>query len=204
MKLYLVRHGESEANRLRIISNRPTFDHALTETGRQQAADLAANLSGIPFWHLYGSPVKRARQTTEIVSQALGIPFTITDALREYDCGLIEGRGDDEAWEMWRALWHDWLDHQRHDRCIEGGETFHDIRARYVPFIEGLIAAHGQADHNFLLVGHGGTTRMMLPLILSNADQVFNRPFRMDYTSPVIVEYRDGGLVCVSWCGEVM
>ncbi len=204
MRLYFVRHGESDANRLHIISNRPTFDHSLTDKGRQQAADLAATLAGIPFVHLYGSPVKRARQTTEILSQALGVPFTITDALREYDCGIIEGRSDDDAWKIWGELWHDWLDQQRYDRCIEGGETFHDIKARYLPFIEGLIAAHGQTDHNFLLVGHGGTSRMMLPLVLSNAEQVFSHDYGMDYTSPVIAEYRGGGLVCLSWCGAAI
>jgi broad specificity phosphatase PhoE len=44
MKLYFVRHGQSEANISRVISNRG-WVHPLTEKGLQQAHDLAARLA---------------------------------------------------------------------------------------------------------------------------------------------------------------
>src|SRR5438309_10652152 len=45
-RLYFVRHGESEANRLKVFSNRDVA-HGLTETGRAQVERLAAALTHV-------------------------------------------------------------------------------------------------------------------------------------------------------------
>ena len=68
MRLYFIRHGESEANVLHEISNRGA-KHGLTEKGRAQVAALAQKLGAIPFVKLYSSPLLRAIQTAEILSQ---------------------------------------------------------------------------------------------------------------------------------------
>jgi broad specificity phosphatase PhoE len=52
MMLYFVRHGESEANTLGVISNRG-LRFGLTDTGRQQAAALAEKLGEIRFANLH-------------------------------------------------------------------------------------------------------------------------------------------------------
>ncbi|MEJ5311226.1 MAG: histidine phosphatase family protein [Anaerolineae bacterium] len=88
MKIYFTRHGESEANLLWEHSNRG-FKHPLTEKGRVQANALARKLDGIVVTWLFASPIMRAVQTAEILSDALGVPYEITDALREYDCNLL-------------------------------------------------------------------------------------------------------------------
>ena len=88
MKLYFVRHGESEANTQHVISNRES-PFPLTPKGRQQAETLAEKLKGNPFCTMFSSPVLRARETAEILSAALGIPYQVTEALREYDCGIL-------------------------------------------------------------------------------------------------------------------
>src|SRR5579859_6938005 len=108
MKLYFVRHGESEANVLRIISNREE-PHALTSNGRQQARALADSLQGTAFARIFSSPVLRARQTAEILAERLGVPYEVTEALREYDCGILEGKGDAPSWALHQANFHEWL-----------------------------------------------------------------------------------------------
>jgi broad specificity phosphatase PhoE len=55
MKLYFVRHGESEANILREFSNRG-FKHGLTERGFQQAKQLGLNLEGISIKKYTAAP----------------------------------------------------------------------------------------------------------------------------------------------------
>ena len=109
MKLYFARHGESEANVLRVISNRGSR-HGLTEKGRWQAAELASNLKGSGATRIYSSPLLRACQTAEILSSALGVDYDVTDALREFDCGIAEGRSDPESWEMHRQVMEEWLE----------------------------------------------------------------------------------------------
>ena len=79
-KLYFVRHGESEANTLRIISNRESR-FGLTALGRQQALTLAHSLSAVPISAIFTSPLLRARQTADILSRHLGRAYNVTDAL---------------------------------------------------------------------------------------------------------------------------
>src|SRR5262245_51081645 len=107
MHLYFVRHGESEANVLRVISNRQ-LPHGLTEKGKQQASVLAESLKSVPIAALYSSPILRAIQTSEILAKTLAIPYETTDALREYDCGVLEGRADDDAWRQHDVIFERW------------------------------------------------------------------------------------------------
>jgi broad specificity phosphatase PhoE len=171
MKLYFVRHGESEANILREVSNRG-LKHGLTDKGRQEAVTLAAKFKGISGAKIFSSPLLRAVQTSEILARELGVPFEITDALREYDCGIIEGKSDEASWELYTRVMYDWLEGRWESR-IEGGESFLDMRARFVPFIERLTQESRESENNLVLVSHGGLYRHMLPLILTNVDAHF-------------------------------
>src|SRR5690242_1411939 len=102
MKLYFVRHGESEANIQHVISNRES-PFGLTSLGRKQASTLAEALKDISLTAIYSSPVLRARETAEILSQSFHLPYQVTEALREYDCGILEERSDEESWNLHRS-----------------------------------------------------------------------------------------------------
>jgi broad specificity phosphatase PhoE len=203
MRLYFVRHGESEANVLHQISNRG-LKHELTNTGRQQAAALAEKLSPIPVTQIYASPVLRAVQTAEILSTTLNVPFEITDALREYDCGILEGQSDPDSWAAHKRNFEDWLLRKQWDHHIEGGESFLDIQARFVPFIQSLIQKYASSEAHVVLVGHGGTYACMLPLVLTNIDHRFMRdlPYGFGYTTLIQTELQPTGLVCLEWNGN--
>ena len=192
---------ESVANTLRVISNRHV-PHPLTEVGRQQAAELAAALAGVSWAGLYASPILRAVQTAEILAAAFNLPIQIADALREPDCGELEGRSDEAAWDEHQRVMVDWLLHEKFDSRIAGGESYWDVRARFVPFIGQLITQHAHTAHNLLLIAHGSLLYMMLPEVLSNIDLAFAREQPMPNTAVIVAEQREGGLTCVEWCGE--
>jgi broad specificity phosphatase PhoE len=198
MKLYFVRHGESEANTRHVISNRES-PFQLTDLGRGQAKVLAERLKDIPFTAIYSSPVRRARETAEILSRALRLPYQVTEALREYDCGILEDQSDAVSWRLHREIYEDWTLNHNYQRQPDGGECFEDIRERFVPFIEALI--HDGLDNNdhILCVGHGGLFQLMLPLVLINVDDAFVRSHEIDHTHCVIAEQRREGLVCLQW-----
>jgi broad specificity phosphatase PhoE len=198
MKLCFARHGESEANVLKVISNRGSR-HGLTEKGRRQAAELASNLKGSGATRIYSSPLLRALQTAEIVSSALGVDYGVTDALREFDCGIVEGRSDPESWDLHRQVMEAWLQHGELDARIEQGESFRDIQNRFVPFIESFLEEQDEADA-CILVGHGGLYLCMLPLILVNVSPAAALPF--PNAAYVLTELRSDGLVCLEWCGR--
>src|SRR5512138_1534833 len=131
MKLYFARHGESQANIIHEISNRG-LKYPLTKKGREQALALARRLETRPVSHIYSSPVLRAIETSVIIANHLGVEYEVTEALREYDMGIMEGRGDEEAWRQWQQLFDDWSRRQLWDQRVEGGENFHDVKNRFV------------------------------------------------------------------------
>jgi len=195
MKLYFVRHGESEANIQHVISNRESL-LGLTERGREQARALADNLKDIPFTTIYSSPVLRARETTEILSQVLRVPYQITEALREYDCGILEEKSDEESWRLHQYYYEDWTLRHNYLSKPEGGENFIEIRDRFVPFIESFKR---EGDEHILLIGHGGLFHLMLPLVLTNIDHEFVSAHGIGHTECIIAELHPQGFICCQW-----
>ena len=201
MKIYFARHGESEANLLHEFSNRG-IKHGLTDNGRAQAAELAAKLASEPIRRIYSSPLLRATQTAGTLAEALGLEVEVTDALREYDCGVLEGRSDEDGWKTYYRVLEAWIERREWDERIEAGESFNDIRARFVPFIEGLTREYKNDPGKIVLVGHGGTYRCMLPLVLPNIGFDFAMQNTISNTGCVVAELTPRGLRCVEWCGE--
>ena len=195
MKLYFVRHGESEANTQHIISNRESSFH-LTERGRGQIMTLAHNLKDVPFTAIFSSPILRTRETADFLSQAFHLPYQVTEALREYDCGILEEKSDEESWRLHREFYDSWTLHHNYSNKPDGGECFLDIRERFLPFIESF--KHESDDH-VLLIGHGGLFHLMLPLVLTNIDNEFVRTHWIDHTECVIAEWHPEGFVCQQW-----
>lgn len=198
MKLYFIRHGESEANTRHIISNRASPYH-LTERGRQQAQQLAERLADVPIDAIFSSPVLRARETAQILSTAFGVHYQVTEGLREYDCGILEERCDAESWALYSKYYKEWTLHQNWESKPEGGENFLDIRNRFLPFIESLKDG---GRENILLIGHGGLFQLMLPLILTNVDSDFVRSHMIHHTEPIIADLNSEGWVCRQWGDE--
>jgi broad specificity phosphatase PhoE len=154
----------------------------------------------VPLAAIYSSPIMRAAQTAQIVATSKGLPIEFVDALREPDCGIMEGRGDEEAWAEHRRVSEAWVWQRRFDSRLEGGESYNDLRARFVPFVDRLIAAYGDSDRNILLISHGSLLYLMLPLVLTNIDLATVGDYPMPNTAVIVAEMWTKGLVCVKWC----
>lgn len=198
MKLYFVRHGESEANVQHVISNRES-PFGLTERGKRQARTLAGKLKDISFTAIFTSPILRARETAEILSKLFRLPYQVTEALREYDCGILEEKSDEESWRLHQEYYEDWTLRHNHSNKPEGGECLVDIKNRFLPFIHSLSQ---DGDDHILLIGHGGLFHLMLPLVLTNIDNDFVRTHWIGHTECIIGELRAHGFVCRQW-GDV-
>ncbi len=202
MRLYFARHGQSEANTRHIISNRDR-PLGLTALGKEQAKAVAENLREVPISIIFSSPVFRARETADIISSTFGIPYKITEALREYDCGILEDHSDEESWRLHRQYFEDWTLRQNYLSKPKGGECFEDIRERFISFIEDLTRNELYKDAHILLIGHGGLFLLMLPLILSNIDHSFAVLHGIGNAEYILAEQKENQLVCLQW-GQVI
>jgi broad specificity phosphatase PhoE len=199
MKFLFARHAESEANVFRVISNRGLV-HPLTVRGREQARDLGENLRWAGVTEVLSSPLLRATETAAIVSHELGLERQIADALREYDCGDIEGKADDASWEVHAAALRAWLQESRMEVRTAGGESYEEIRDRFVPFIEGLKHNDGVT----LLIGHGGVFRLLLPEVLKNVDRAMVSARDIPHCGVITAETLGEDLMCTNWCGDTI
>ena len=86
MKLYLVRHGETDANRLGLSQSPKT---PLSEDGLKQAKIVARRLAGIKIDIIYSSTYLRAKRTAEVISKEIDEPI-------EYWGKLIEAGSSEE------------------------------------------------------------------------------------------------------------
>jgi broad specificity phosphatase PhoE len=202
VRIIFTRHGESEANIERIISNRD-LPHKLTTRGITQAATLAERLAtAFNVQMLYTSPILRAEETAKILAKKLGLPIFVSDALREYDCGMMEGRGDSEAWATFRKLIHFWDEKREHDQHIlPDGESFNDMRSRFVPFVTKVIEENKELTGDILLVSHGGLLHQMLPLVIRNIDRPFTKEHPIGVRELITCSITGVGLICNQWAG---
>jgi probable phosphoglycerate mutase len=203
MRLYFVRHGESEANLLNEFSNRG-LKHGLTEKGKRQAYALAQSLHSVPVVAIFASPLLRARQTAEILARELGVAYQVPDALREFDCGILEGKSDTASWQAYWQLSEAWLSREDWEQRLVQGESFVEIQRRFVPFVEQVLQRYGTTASAVVLVGHGGTYRCMLPLVLRNIDFRFSSEHGMSHTGVIVAGLRPEGLVCLAWGDTVL
>ena len=87
--LYVVRHGETEWNAVNKVLGRT--DIPLNSRGIEQAHELARSLRDVQIDVFLCSPLCRARQTADAISNETGISYRIDDRLIEMDYGPYEG-----------------------------------------------------------------------------------------------------------------
>ena len=87
--LYL-RHGETETNRLGLITG--ATDIELNQRGREQALAAAALIKDLSIDAIYSSPLRRARDTADCVAHVVGVPVIVVQGIAERGFGELEGK----------------------------------------------------------------------------------------------------------------
>lgn len=147
VKVYLLRHGQTNYNVLGLCNDRPTSDVRLTALGREQAESAGARLRGVRLDRILTSELPRTRETAEIVNRDRGVPVAAHPDLNDWRTGL-DGR---PVAELYAAIAGDPL----HTR-LDGGESLAEHRARVFRFFDWLRT---QPDDAVLVVAHEETLR---------------------------------------------
>ena len=158
MRLIIVRHGESEWNRIGRYQGQ--YDAPLSEMGVRQADALAERLRTESFHTIYASPLQRARLTGEAVHRFHpDTPVVIEPAVIEIDHGEWAGLMVDEVIAKYGNGLREWRLHPTRSH-MPGGESFSDILKRVLDFKERLIQTH--PDQTVLVSTHDVVVKILV------------------------------------------
>lgn len=151
MRIYLIRHGQTDANRNAVIQGRA--DNPLNETGRDQARQTGQYLKklDINFDFCVSSPLDRAIETTEIIKDILGLKMKtyIEDELIERDFGDFDGNRIEEGY--FKAV---------HEGLIPGMELDEQIEKRVKAFFDSFFKTNNHKQ--VLMVAHSHVIKAIL------------------------------------------
>lgn len=162
--LVLVRHGESEWNKLNLFTG--WRDPDLTEKGIAEARRAGELLKeqGYRFDIAFTSVLKRAQHTLDIMLEELGQTGLLThadQALNERDYGDLSGLNKDDARRRWgEEQVHIWR--RSYDINPPGGESLKDTAARTLPYYEAKIWPEVKAGRNVIVAAHGNSLRSIV------------------------------------------
>lgn len=183
LKVYLVRHGETETNRQKKKWDQHP-DTSINELGVEQAKKLSNRLKKIKFNKIFSSDIKRAVQTTEILKQEIKAPLFMDERLREYDSGKV-----DQSSEEWKKKYDQLFEQGFSKEEIRpfGGENIWDLIKRTKSFIKDLEKEKG----TILIVSHSGFNETFINISQLREKNNFVK-IKQDNTCINLLEYLNG------------
>ncbi|AYV95406.1 phosphoglycerate mutase [Fusobacterium necrophorum subsp. funduliforme] len=159
MKLYFVRHGETEWNTQRRFQGRK--NSPLTARGEEQAKKIAEQLREIPFTSLYSSSLGRAKKTAQEIQKGREIPIEIMDEFIEISMGELEGKTKGDFLKLYPEEYEKYTQADlNYNPGAFSGERFEEIQARLKQGIQKLVEKHKEEDI-ILVVSHGMTLQIL-------------------------------------------
>jgi broad specificity phosphatase PhoE/ribonuclease HI len=168
---HLLRHGQTEHTPERRYSGRN--DLPLSRTGRAEAEAAAVRAKELGIEVVVASPLRRTRETAEIVAATLGLPVQFDKDLVELDFGTLEGLTFEEA-----AAKHP-LAARRFGSDVTvaapGGESVADVSVRVTRARRRILSEH--AGRTVLVISHVTPIKLMLAAGMGVGDEVVHRVF---------------------------
>ena len=160
--LYLVRHGQTAANRQRLLQG--SVDHPLDELGLRQANLIAERLAEVPAVDaIVSSPLQRALVTATVIGARLGLEPIIIPELTELDFGEGENRTFEEMAAEHPAIAARFLDPQDTEVSWPGGESRGAFCERVWRAFATLLGDFRL--HRVVVVAHGGVLGAFLAMV---------------------------------------
>ena len=192
MKIYLVRHGETEWNQAGRLQGQTDID--LDATGFAQAEEAAERLKDIPFEIAFCSPLIRARHTAETIVGERKITLIPDERLRELNFGPWEGTD----LQMIKEGTNNPFTNPGGYQPPEGAESFAQLYARSGEFVREVLLPLEEKYETVLVVAHGALNRSIL-------NQVLNIPvsdfwhFHMGNCATAVLECHEGELFLLEY-----
>ena len=200
MKLYLIRHGESEAN----ITDFYHFpDTPLSEEGVKQSKTMAQRVSKLPVDFIYSSDLLRAQQTAMAISEKIGKQIELTPLLREFrKPSKLWGKSDD-YFDSKTYVKLQKENFSNPDWKWEDDESFNDLKSRATEILKELSTRFN--DKQIAVVCHGAIIKMMTAIAVLGSEltpQVFWNLWHnlwIKNTGITVLEYKYDKWTLITW-----
>jgi len=160
--LYIVRHGQTDLNKLGIVQGRGR-DTDLNDEGRRQAGQFFDAYKKVAFDKIYISLLKRTQQSIQQFID-LGLPYEKLEGLDELAWGVLEGQPSTPANKSaFLKLIRNWLDGKL-DSKFEGGESPNEVKARQLKALDIIMSRPD--EKTILICMHGRAMRLLLCLLI--------------------------------------
>ncbi|MGQ9573333.1 MAG: histidine phosphatase family protein [Dehalococcoidia bacterium] len=194
MRLILIRHGETDSNKLGLALGRA--DVQLNEHGRWQAQRLAASLRDEPIDAIYSSPLKRALATAEPIAASHGLEVQVDEGLIEMDIGEMDGLTFQQVRDRYPRFLQLWLGGQAAYEPMPGGERLIDVQDRAWQTVQRIRDRHGQGT--IAVVTHNFDILMLICRILGLDPADFRR-LRLGLAAKSVLEMGRDRIIIVSY-----
>ncbi|HIA16125.1 MAG TPA: histidine phosphatase family protein [Dehalococcoidia bacterium] len=192
VNLILVRHGETEFNRQRLILGRGP--EPLNATGQAQALAAAVAVSRNAPFVLYSSPIVRTIQTAEAIASECSVAFTPMPGLEEIDAGDLEGLTGSQLQEQYPDVMRGWRNDPASAK-MPNGESLGDVQNRTWAVINDIAQRH--EDDTVVVVTHNFPIQAILCKALGMPLNNF-RQLRVDLGSLTQMDVRDSVFTMLS------
>ena len=160
MKLYFIRHGETDWNKERRLQGQA--DIPLNEFGRHLAVETGKGLADIPLDLCISSPLSRAKETAELILTGREVVFITDERIKEMGFGIYEGRCCGiEGWDL-PDEFEKFFNDTENFEAPEGGEDFAMLKKRTGEFLIELYGREDLKDKSIMISTHGATLCALL------------------------------------------
>ena len=171
MRLYIIRHGETEWNKVKRLQGQT--DIPLAEEGIRLARETGQGMKELPIDLVISSPLTRAVQTAQLLTEGRDVPILTDERTIEISFGDWEGEcildSDVLSADFRRLFYEDPL----HCVCPPGGETFDEVRKRTGAFYQSLLLNPDYKEKNILISTHGAASRCLLTQFYEDKDDIW-------------------------------
>ncbi len=162
-RFLLLRHGATELHSGKVIMGR--YDARLSAQGKAQMEEMGRRLAGekLRAAALYASPLRRARDSAEIVNRSLGLPIREVEDFSEISLGTWDGRLIEDVKKQWPAEYARRGEFLMSYRFDEGSESFYMVQERVRRALIRLLKEDDSPD--ILILSHAGVVKCLWGLL---------------------------------------
>ena len=195
MEIYIVRHGETLWNKEKKLQGRTDID--LNENGRNLARQTGEALMNTRIDRIYASPLKRAKETAELIRNGRDIELKTDNRLMELCFGCYEGQNFSELIRDESLTFRYFFKQPELYVPAPDAESLEDLIRRAGNFMREEIEPLANQFERVMIVAHGALNKGIMSYIKGHDIDCFWSGGLQQNCNVIIVDYTDGNYTII-------